>query len=508
MSTRGGERTCSEVAKQAREAFDRVQKHLSLDDAAHADGVRAKALHAICETLQEAHDEIRKANETDVREANELVRQGKLSAQLVARLDLFSKRGKWESMIQGVADVASLPSPLDICTRATRLAAAHPGDDERDATGALDLYRVTCPIGVLLCIFEARPEVIVNIASLAIKSGNAAILKGGKESKHSAHVLSRCISQALAKSGMPAHLIQMVESREEIQSLLHEEKYINLVIPRGSSELVRHIQREARMPVMGHADGLCTAYVHSDAPEKLAIETVLDAKLDYPSACNAIETLLVHRAHLSSAGLWPKLARALICAGVRLHCDQATRASVLSSGLSEAEANLVLCATPADFDTEFLDLDLAVRVVDSVDEAVEHIQQHGSGHTETILCAPLSSNDHGTSASSMPRAAKDGDTYTQHSAAEIFTRSLSSSSVYVNASTRFADGFRYGFGTEVGISTGRIHARGPVGLEGLVTYKYVLRSSGGGAQTASAFAPGEHQRRWAHEPIDAVYPTL
>lgn len=474
------------IARQARDAFDDVQQRLSLGNTEDADLQRSKALYAIRDALMRAEPDIRAANQRDVEEARALVDQGKLSSQLVSRLDLFAKAGKWESMVQGVADVAALPSPLNVCTRATRLA------EGNDKAGSLDLYRVTCPIGVLLCIFEARPEVIVNIACLTIKSGNAAILKGGKESKHSAQVLSRCIAEALEQSGMPLHLIQAVESREEIQSLLREDEYINLVVPRGSNEMVRAIKREARMPVMGHADGLCAAYVHSDAPRDLVIETVLDAKLDYPSACNALETLLVNKAHLTT-GLWQALAEALVTAGVTLHCDETSRAALSMQEWSDDARQRICAATDADFDTEYLDLDLAVRVVDTVQEAVRHIQTHGSGHTDVILCAPLSE---------VPQQRNE------RTAADIFTRSLSSSSVYVNASTRFADGFRYGFGTEVGISTGRMHARGPVGLDGLVTYKYVLRSVGHGAQTVGAFAPGAHQRKWAHTPIEAAYPTL
>ena len=389
-------------------------------------------------------------------------------------------------MLQGVTDVAKLQSPLDVCTSANRLAAQH------GSSGALDLYRVTCPIGVLLCIFEARPEVIVNIASLAIKSGNAAILKGGKESKHTAAVLARCIATALAHSELPEHLVQTVQTRDEIQTLLHEDRYIDLVIPRGSNALVKNIQREARMPVMGHADGLCATYVHEDAQPQLAIETVLDSKLDYPSACNALETLLVHRKHLSS-GLWTSLAEALLRAHVHLHCDPASLEALASLRQNPDWNALITEAQPEDFDTEFLDLDVAVRIVDSVEEAVDHINTHGSGHTDVILTAPLP---------------EKSDNAPGQTAADVFTRSLSSSSVFVNASSRFADGFRYGFGTEVGISTGRTHARGPVGLDGLVTYKYVLRAAGNGAQTAGAFAPGEAPRPWAHVPIDKVYPGL
>lgn len=469
----------SAVARQARGAFDDAQQTLSTRGTVAADFARVQALEYIRAALEAARSEIQAANARDVDEA----RAGQLSKQLVARLDLFSKPGKWDSMIQGVSDVARLPSPLDVCTRATRLADTAPATATRPAAGALDLYRMTCPIGVLLCIFEARPEVIVNIASLAIKSGNAAILKGGKESKHTAQILARCISDALERSELPRCLVQTVQTRDEIQTLLHEEQYIDLVIPRGSNALVRSIQREARMPVMGHADGLCSIYVHEDAPESLVIPTVLDAKLDYPSACNAVETLLVHRSHLTS-GLWERLAMALVQSGVRLHADAEARAALPAHAA-------VVPAVDADFDTEFLDLDVAVRTVGGVDEAVEHINAHGSGHTDVILCAPLPEQP-GTS----------------HAAAEAFTRSLSSSSVFVNASSRFADGFRYGFGTEVGISTGRTHARGPVGLEGLVIYKYVLRAAGDGPQTAGAFAPGAEQRAWAHRPLMQTFPGL
>ena len=219
-------------------------------------------------------------------------------------------------------------------------------------------------------------------------------------------------------------------------------------------------------------------------------------QIDYPSACNAIETLLVHRHHLES-GLWATLARALISASVRLHCDADSRACLERELPAEQVQKFVVPVKEEDYDTEFLDLDLAVRVVDSVEQAVDHINAHGSGHTDIILCAPLSE---------QPPAKVAGSAC--ESAAYIFTRSLSSSSVFVNASSRFADGFRFGFGTEVGISTGRTHARGPVGLEGLVTYKYVLRGAGQGPQTAGAFSSGANARTWAHRPLEQTYPTL
>lgn len=460
------------IARRARAAYDEAQKTAARAGAHASDAMRAAALEHIRAGLAARRAEIAAANRQDVDEA---VRGG-VSAPLVARLDLFARADKWDALLQGVADVAALPSPLNVCRRASRLAEADA------AAGTLDLFQITCPIGVLLCIFEARPEVVVNIASLAIKSGNAAILKGGKESRHTAAVLADVISDALARSALPAHLVQTVETRDEVHALLHEERYIDLVVPRGSSALVRSIQREARMPVMGHADGLCAAYIHADAPASLVVPTILDAKTDYPSACNAVETLLVHRAHLAS-GTWAALVRALVAAGVTLFLDD----ELLAAARTAAPDGRLARAEPAHFATEFLDLALAARAVGSVDEAIDHINTHGSGHTDIILCAP---HESGT-----------------HPAAEAFTRALSSSSVFVNASSRFADGFRFGFGTEVGISTGRTHARGPVGLDGLVTYKYVLRGAGSGAHTAGAFS-GAHARAWAHTPLEPRYPAL
>lgn len=399
------------------------------------------------------------------------VAAGKLTSSLVSRLDLFSKPGKWESMLEGVSEVGRLPSPLEVCTYARRLADANP----QTGAGALDLYRVTCPIGVLLCIFEARPEVIVNIASLAIKSGNAAILKGGKESRLTAAVMSRVLAQALSTTELPADLIQTVETRQDVADLLHQDRYIDLVIPRGSNELVRSIQIEARMPVMGHADGLCAIYIHDDAEVKGTIGSVLDAKLDYPAACNAVETLLVHSSQVDT--LWPQLASALIEKKVTLKCDSKSKAALPPSPL-------VQDASQADYDTEFLDTTLAVKIVSGVEEAIDHINTHGSHHTDAIFCAATE----------------------QHPAAALFTRSLSSANIFVNASTRFADGFRYGFGTEVGISTGRTHARGPVGLEGLVIYKYIAKAVGAaGVQAAGDFNQG---RQWSHKDIEKIYPSF
>lgn len=417
-------------------------------------------------------------------------------------------------MLDGVSEVAALHTPLDVVTYARRLAQADP----KTGAGALDLYRVTCPIGVLLCIFEARPEVIVNIASLAIKSGNAAILKGGKESKATAAVMSRVLASALASTeSLPTDLIQTVETRQDVADLLHQDRYIDLVIPRGSNELVRSIQREARMPVMGHADGLCIAYVHPDADVESTIGSLLDAKLDYPAACNAVETLLLHRDLFKSAqensNLWPRLGRALLNSKVTLHCDEPSRQVLLDSLKGHGDAELVshiIAATEQDYETEFLDLDLAVKVVSSVEDAIDHINQYGSHHTDAIFCKPISMDESSSSSSAVAAAAvRDGGAEEEHPAAALFTRSLSSANIFVNCSTRFADGFRYGFGTEVGISTGRVHARGPVGLEGLVTYKYIAKAAGKGPQTAGGFnGPIGQKREWSHTELPARYPRF
>ncbi|GAC98834.1 hypothetical protein PHSY_006429 [Pseudozyma hubeiensis SY62] len=470
--------SAEDVARRARAAFDSSSQLLSTSSS--ADSTRSSALLSIRRALESSKSAIQSANALDMEAASTLVAQGKLSASLAARLDLFSKPGKWQSLLDGVSDVAALASPLDHVQWAKRLA------EETETQGAIDLYRITCPIGVLLCIFEARPEVVVNIASLAIKSGNAAILKGGKESKHTASVLSSIISAALAEAGLPADLIQTVETRSDIQSLLHLEDYIDLVIPRGSNELVKAIQRDARMPVMGHADGLCIGYVHEDAELDMVVGTVVDGKTDYAAACNALETLLVNEKLLTKEFLVP-LVKALVEAGVELRMDEASL-----SKLNELEPSLVhdsrariVAAQPSDFHTEFLDLTLAIATVPSLDHAIHHITTHSSGHTDLILTSPTTPNP----------------------AAEKFVKSINSANVFVNVSTRFADGFRFGLGTEVGISTGKTHARGPVGLDGLVIYKYVAKSGGkkGGAQRAGEFNEG---RKWSHTDIEPTYPTL
>jgi len=325
----------------------------------------------------------------------------------------------------------------------------------------LVLQRQSCPIGVLLIIFEARPEVIVNIASLAIKSANAAILKGGKESIESFKAISTVISKALEKTDVPNASIQLVTTRDAVDPLLELSQYVDLVIPRGSNELVRYCQRKAHMPVMGHADGLCSIYIHSDADKSMTSNVIVDSKCDYPAACNSLETLLVHEDVLES--ILPEVASALIAQGVTLRCDNQSR-SVLSKHLSQDQTSHIQDAADADYDTEFLDLTLAIRTInstpqnkaDAVDAAIDHINTHGSHHTDGILTS-------------------------SQEVADRFYNAVDSACKFWNCSTRFCDGMRFGFGTEVGISTNKVHARGPVGLEGLMIHEYRLSGNGQGA---------------------------
>lgn len=391
-----------------------------------------------------------------------------MSDALLKRLDL-TKGDKWDSMIQGITDVASLPDPNGIINYAKEL------DD------GLDLYRVSCPIGVLLVIFEARPEVVVNIAALAIKSGNAAILKGGKESSHTTLLLSRAISRGLSQSTLPDTYIQSIQTRAEVSALLDLDQYIDLVIPRGSNALVRNIQNNTRIPVMGHADGLCSIYLDETANVEKALRVVVESKTDYPSACNSVENLIVHTSLLST--IWSEVAKALVASGVQLLCDEPTLKALTTIHPPPQNFSTHLHPIPpahSSYTTEHLSLTLSVISLPSLQSAIQFINSHSSHHTDCIVTE-------------------------DEAAMSEFCRAVDSAGTFVNASTRFADGFRYGFGTEVGISTGRIHARGPVGLEGLVIYKYMLRSKGEKGHVVSEFGLGQGKRRYKHRDIEAKW---
>ena len=394
--------------------------------------VRNAALAGIREALLAHADEVFAANALDLAAAEE----SGVPAPVAKRLR-FDEH-KLADVCAGIEELIGLPDPVG----RTLLA--------RELDEGLTLYRESCPIGVIGVIFEARPDALVQISTLCLKSGNCAILKGGSETLHTNKALFEVIHQAavaaglpegcLVAAGLPEGCLFQVEAREDIAALLACDRSVDLLIPRGSNAFVRYIMDNTRIPVMGHADGICHVYVDRDADPKKAVDIVVDAKTQYVAVCNAVETLLVDRA--AAQELVPAIVGALREKGVEVRGDQDVCA-------------LVNCvpATDEDWDTEYLALTISVRLVDGVDEAIDHINAHGSHHTDAIV------------------------TENAQTAAR-FMQLVDSAGVYQNCSTRFADGFRYGFGAEVGISTSKLHARGPVGLDGLVTYKYKLFGSG------------------------------
>jgi glutamate-5-semialdehyde dehydrogenase len=400
----------------------------------------------VADRIDARHEEILRANERDVEAAEELLEAGEYSRALGDRLELSPT--KLESIAGMVRSVAEQDDPLGRTRTARRL------DD------GLELYEVTVPIGVVAAVFESRPDALVQIAALSLRSGNAVILKGGSEASHSNRVLFDIVREATAD--VADGWAQLIEAREDVGELLGMDDAVDLLMPRGSSAFVEYIQENTSIPVLGHTEGVCHVYVDREADLSMAADVAYDAKVQYPAVCNAVETLLVH-ADVAEAFL-PAVAERYREAGVELRGDERARAVV------EMEA-----ATDEDWSTEYGDLVLSVGVVDSLSEAVDHVRAHGSKHTESILTE------------SAERAS-------------TFMRSLDSASVFHNASTRFSDGYRFGLGAEVGISTGKTHARGPVGLEGLTTYKYYLEGDG---QTVGEYADGE--RSFTHEEFDGEW---
>jgi len=383
---------------------------------------RREAVLAMAAALETDAAQIVAANQADLQAA---AADG-LSSALVARLKLDA--AKLEGAIAGVRQVADLPDPVGVRQL------------HRELDDGLVLERFSVPLGVLGVIFEARPDAVMQIASLAIRSGNGAILKGGREASRSCAAIVEALQKGLSASAVSPQALDLLTSREESLALLKLDGLVDLIIPRGSNELVRFIQDNTRIPVLGHADGVCHLYVDREVNLAQAVRIALDAKTQYPAACNAIETLLLHEQ--PAADFLKQALPVFQAAGVRLRGDAASQA------LGVAEA-----ADETDWRTEFSDLVLSVRVVPDLSGALEHIRRYGSRHTDAICTT-------------------NGDT------AETFLRSVDSAGVYLNCSTRFADGFRYGFGAEVGISTQTLPPRGPVGLEGLVTYRYQLRGDG------------------------------
>ncbi|AFY52670.1 glutamate-5-semialdehyde dehydrogenase [Rivularia sp. PCC 7116] len=401
-----------------------------------------EAIEAIAVALLSAQDEIIQANISDCEAATS---EG-IAKPLYKRLQLDEH--KLRDNIAGVRDIGKLSDPVGNI------------QIHRKLDTGLILKRVSCPLGVLGVIFEARPEAAIQIASLAIKSGNGVILKGGKEAIRSCEAIVKAIKQGLSKTTVDPDAVQLLTTREETLELLKLDKYVDLIIPRGSNSFVQFVQQNTSIPVLGHADGICHLYIDKSADMQKAVDITVDAKTHYPAACNAIETLLVDR-DIASTFL-PKAAQALQKLNVELRGDEATQAILPN----------IVPATEADWETEYSDLILSIKIVDSLPEAISHINEYGSKHTDAIVTENIE-------------------------AAENFLSLVDAAGVYHNCSTRFADGFRYGFGAEVGISTQQIPPRGPVGLEGLVTYKYKMTGNG---HVASSYT-GEDAKPFLHKDL-------
>jgi glutamate-5-semialdehyde dehydrogenase len=383
---------------------------------------RNQAIEAIAQAIDVATPEILAANAADCQAAEA---EG-IAKPLYNRLKLDET--KLKAAIDGVRDVGKLADPVGTV------------QIQRELDEGLILKRITCPVGVLGIIFEARPDALIQITSLAIKSGNGVILKGGKEAIRSCETLTNAIHQGLSTTMVDKAAVQLLTTREEIRALLQLDEYVDLIIPRGSNDFVRYVQENTRIPVLGHADGICHLYIDRAAELQKAVDITVDAKTQYPAVCNAIETLLVHSAIAPT--FLPLAAAALKQRNVELRGDEAT-CKILD----------IAAATEEDWSTEYNDLILSIKVVDSLDEAMNHINTYGSRHTDAIVT-------------------EDPEI------ADTFLDQVDSANVFHNCSTRFADGFRYGFGAEVGISTQKMPPRGPVGLEGLVTYKYKVTGKG------------------------------
>ena len=410
------------------EELARQMKSDAAEMASSSGDVRNKALTEIRESLRANAAEIFEENKRDLAAADE----AGIAEAVVKRLKF--DENKLRDVCEGLDMLRDLPDPLGRITL------------NRELDEGLRLERITCPIGVIGVIFEARPDALVQIASLCIKSGNCALLKGGKETTNTNRILFRLIHESAVKSGLPEACLAQAETHAEIDELLACDRYVDLIIPRGSNAFVRHIMDNTKIPVMGHADGICHIFVDEDCDEEQAIRIIVDAKIQYTAACNAVETLLIHK-NIAKSFL-PKLAEALAAEHVKIRGTEAVMDAIGDAGSGDKET-----ITENDFDTEYLALTVGVRLVDDVEEAIRHINTHGSHHTDSILT-------------------------NNQSHADRFMQMVDSAGVYHNCSTRFSDGFRYGFGAEVGISTGKIHARGPVGLDGLTTYKYKLYGHG------------------------------
>ncbi len=414
-----------------------------------SEGERNAALEAIARGLEAGAGAILEANRRDLKAADVLLAEGRLTGALVGRLKV-DKVKLHNEIVPGVLSVKAQKDPIGRTLAATEM-------DQ-----GLNLYKVSVPIGVVGIVFESRPDALVQIATLCLKSGNAVLLKGGSEAFHTNRALANVlVASTRGLPGIPDGWMHLMEAREDVQAILDLHHLIDLIIPRGGNALVQYIMQNTRIPVMGHADGICHVYVHAMADLEKAKRICLDAKTQYPSACNAAETLLVDR---EIAGEFlPEMVGIYQRNSVDVRGDDLTR--TLAGGA-------LAPATEEDWGTEYLDMVISVKVVNGVREAVEHINRYGSHHTDAIVTE-------------------------DRVAASRFLREVDSASALHNASTRFADGFRFGLGAEVGISTNRLHSRGPVGLEGLVIYKYIIEGNG---QIADDYL-GEDAKAFTHRPL-------
>jgi len=431
-------KTALAIAREARQA--------SFALAASASELRSSALLAVADALYANRAAIFAANAADMQQAE----ADGIAAPVLKRLR-FDEH-KLADVLSGLRALAAMADPIGREQLRTELA------------DGLTLSRISCPIGVVGVIFESRPDALVQIAGLCLKSGNAVLLKGGREALRTNEALYAVLKEASEAAGAPCGWAGLFTTREDVSEMLRMDDLIDLIIPRGSNAFVRYIMDNSRIPVLGHSDGVCHVYIDAACRDaQMAARICVDAKTQYPAACNAAETLLVHEAALET--VLPTVAQALAAANVRIIADEKTRAVMENAGVA-CEA-----ATDEAWETEYLDHIISVKAVNSLEEAIAHINRYGSHHTDCILTE-------------------------DEQAAKRFFALVDSAGVYHNCSTRFADGFRYGFGAEVGISTGRIHARGPMGLEGLCSYKYILRGHG---DIVGDFASGE--RSFTHRKI-------
>ncbi|HIJ51549.1 MAG TPA: glutamate-5-semialdehyde dehydrogenase [Planctomycetes bacterium] len=416
-------------------------KDASIQLSAVKTAVKNNALTIIADTLRQRSDHITAVNEVDMEDA----KKSQLAEPLLKRLNF--DEGKIESVCAGIESLIKLDDPVGKTITATEL-------DE-----GLQLYKVSCPIGVIGVVFESRPDALVQISTLCLKSGNAVLLKGGSEAEKTNNILAKIICEAGEKANLPEGWLQLLHTREDVAEMLGMDEYIDLIVPRGSNEFVRYIMNNTNIPVLGHADGICHVYIDGDADLEMAVNIAVDSKCQYVAVCNAAETMLVDE-KIADVFL-PMVKKAMDEKGVELRgCEKS--ASIID----------VKPASEQDWSTEYLDYILSIKVVAGLDEAIEHINQYGSGHTETIVTADKKK-------------------------AEKFMELIDSANVFWNCSTRFSDGYRYGLGAEVGISTNKIHARGPVGLEGLVIYKWKLFGTG----QITADYTGPDAKKFTHKNI-------